>query len=471
MQQAGAGIAAVVRRLRPHSRHCTVFAGKGHNGGDVLVAGAALARAGWSVRVVLAADESDLAPLTTEQLPALRALDRVEFSGSAGSPQVVLDGLLGVGCAGSLRGRVRDAADAIAGCRAGGALVVAADLPSGLDADSGQPGEGCVVADVTVTIGYPKAGLSKDPAAACTGAIELVVLNGVEPPESSGPESILTRAELANLLPRRPLTAHKGMCGRLGIVAGSSGFAGAATLAACGALRGGAGLVTLFVNPAIYEIVASTAPPEAMVRASTELAADVLDAGLDALAIGPGAGFEREADMVRLLAGFPGPAVVDADALAWVGRDPSLLTRSGAARLLTPHPGEMQRLFPRREEWTRADWVEAWTAEHPGTLLLKGARTLIGHAGRPLQFNPTGNPGLASGGMGDVLTGLLGALLAQKLGAYEAACLGAWLHGRAADLLVHGGLISEESLLAREVAAHLGPALLDLRSPFVRVGH
>jgi hydroxyethylthiazole kinase-like uncharacterized protein yjeF len=463
MQHAGEGLASVILRLRPTPQHCAVFVGKGHNGGDVAVAALALARAGWKMVVVPVTDDPGLSELTRKHVDALRGSPGVTRQTDPAGADVILDGLLGIGARGDLRGGVARAADKIHAGRSRGALVVAADLPSGLDGDTGVPGAGCVVADLTVTFGFPKRGLIADAASGHAGALEIVPLPGLLPPVSADAVRVADRAALRETFPRRPLDAHKGMCGRVGVVAGSPGFSGAAALAARGALRGGAGLVTVYVAPEIHASVAALAPAECMVRGCTELADTVLAANLDALAIGPGIGFGRNAEVLRLIAEFPGPAVVDADALTVLATEPTALDGARGPRVLTPHPGELGRLLPRGEAWDRADWARAWISEHPGVLLLKGPRTLIGRRGDLLRVNPTGNPGLASGGMGDVLTGLCAALLAQGRDALAAASLAAWLHGRAADLLVHGGRVAGESLLAGDVAEALSEAMLDLR--------
>jgi NAD(P)H-hydrate epimerase len=251
---------------------------------------------------------------------------------------------------------------------------------------------------------------------------------------------------------------HKGDCGRVTLVAGALGTAGAAVLAAQGALRAGAGLVTLCVPHEIYPIVASRAPEECMVRpvASAE---DVLFSRADALGLGPGLGIGNAELALCLVRDFGGPAVVDADALnALAAGHLSVLEHAAGPRLLTPHPGEMARLDPEGVELGRCERVRRFTDRWPVTLLLKGARTVVGTGGVGLSFNTTGNPGMASGGMGDVLTGVCAALLAQGLECHEAAILGAWLCGRAAESLVCVGLRCEESLLASDVAGALGAA-------------
>jgi len=466
MEAAAAGIVAVASRWFRAPGRCVVFAGKGNNGGDVLVAGRMLEERGWQVDAVPVYAADELSPVARErQHEFLAAGGRLREAIAPATADLVLDGLLGTGARGALRGPLGAAAEAIATLRAAGARVLSADLPSGLDPDSGEAPEGTVVADCTVAIGRAKMGLFSDEAGAFTGSIEVIALPGVPPAAPTGSETLFTRAELARLIPRPALDAHKGDCGRVGIVAGSVGFAGAAVLAASGALRAGAGLVTVFVPPDVYPVVASAAPPEAMVRPCTDPAGAASAASLDAIAVGPGLGFAHRESVLRLIAEFPGPAVIDADALTALASAPETLHRAVGARVLTPHPGEMARLFPCREGWSRLEWGTAWAADNPGVLLLKRPRTLIVARGMPAVHNTTGNPGMAAGGMGDVLTGILAALLGRGIAPREAAVLGAWLHGRSADLLVHRDGVSEEGLTASDVARGLGEALRDLRRP------
>jgi NAD(P)H-hydrate epimerase len=260
---------------------------------------------------------------------------------------------------------------------------------------------------------------------------------------------------------------HKGQAGRVAVIAGSRGFLGAAVLAASGALRGGAGLVTLGVKEDQYPLMAALVPAEIMVRPVRDYG-ELLRDPFDAIALGPGLGLEREDEVLALLSRADIPIVVDADALNMLGRRGfDALKKNTAPRLLTPHPGEMSRLaahFPGWKGLSRAALAREFTAAFPhATLLLKGARTLVAAAGQPLSFNSTGNPGMATGGMGDVLTGVCAALAAQGVKLYDAACLGAWLSGRAAERALSGGASSQESLAAGDVLHHLGGAFRDLK--------
>jgi hydroxyethylthiazole kinase-like uncharacterized protein yjeF len=306
------------------------------------------------------------------------------------------------------------------------------------------------------------------------GRLDLVPLDEIVVEQSVSEAWLMVPRSLWEFLPQRRHDFHKGDAGRVGIVAGSPGMIGAAELCARGALRGGAGLVTVFAHPAIYQVLATRLPAEVMVRKMDDSGAAIHDFPLDALAVGPGIG-NRPADwLVPLLLEDTRPAVIDADALNALASQPehlASLSRCAAPRLLTPHPGEMSRMLAasaannddRSGQQDRRSTAQEFSKRHKVALLLKGSRTLIAHPDEATAINSTGNPGMASGGMGDVLTGLCAAMLAITGDAFRSACLGAWLAGRSADLLIDSGARSVESLTATDVADGLGAAFEDLR--------
>ena len=465
MEKAGAQIADAVRQFVPGPGKCAVVFGKGHNGGDALVAARHLARAGWEIELRPAFAGSEWAELTARKHRELLAAPGGPAVAERGRPLVVLDGLLGIGAGGALREPIRDAAREINRLRAKcGARVFAIDIPTGLDGDTGAADPDTVVAEFTLTIGCAKAGLLADAATNFTGRLAVLPLEELTKCfDADGAAEVATAADIASLLPRRRFDLHKGDCGRVGIVAGSPGFTGAAIMAAEACVHAGAGLVTLYTSPEAHLLIAARIAPEVMVQ-SVDSCAEVLDARHDVLAIGPGLGTERRDEILAVIERAPQPVIVDADALNVLATHIELLDACMGPRLLTPHPGEMARLFSASTALSRRETVERFTARFPFTLLLKGARTLVGQSGLPLSFNTTGTPGMASGGMGDVLTGVLAALAAQGLGLYDAARLGAWLCGRAAENAIGRGGESEESLSATHVIAHLGGAFLDLRA-------
>lgn len=496
MNKAGAGVAQAVTKFFKKPGRCIVFAGKGHNAGDALVAAHCLEQRGWKIEVRLAFNEADSSNLMRKKLSDLRntsarmpawsnsqaqdvgitilelfsyAADELSFAqdkiateaylGTA--PLIVLDGLLGVGAKPPLREPIRSACRVINTLRATkGAYVFAVDLPTGLDTDSGKADRDCVVADFTVTIGYAKPGLVADGAANYVGRIEVVPLEELRSAEFKLREIIASPSAFRGLLPRRKYNSYKNQFGRIGVVAGSKGFVGAALMASQAALRAGAGLVEVFVPAEIYEIVAGAAFMEAMVKPVASYR-HLLKEKADVWAVGPGLGKSHAAEILELVEKAKQPMVLDADGLNIVSEKTSVLRRCKGKRLLTPHPGEMKRLFPKEQE-SRAKTATKFCDRFPVTLLLKGSRTIVTERGRPLSYNTTGNPGMATGGMGDVLTGVCAGLLGQGLSPYDAARVGAWLCGRAAEIAIFNGKQSEQSLLPRDVLDHLGDAFKEL---------
>jgi NAD(P)H-hydrate epimerase len=222
--------------------------------------------------------------------------------------------------------------------------------------------------------------------------------------------------------------------------------------------------VELFVTRDIYPLVVSAAPAEAMVKPRKSYKDLVDENKMDAWAIGPGLGQERGNELLKLIDQAPQPMVLDADALNIMAGKMDMMKRAVAPRLLTPHPGEMKRLFD-AGKMSRVGTARHFCEHFPITLLLKGARTIVAQRDKPISYNATGNPGMATGGMGDVLTGVCAALVGQGLSMYDAARVGAWVCGRAAEMAIFNSAESQESLLPRNVLAHLGPAFNDLRNP------
>ena len=471
MEVAGRKIAEAVRQFFPWPGKCIVVFGKGHNGGDALVAARHLARAGWNVEWKPAFPEDTWAPLTRKNWEAARKPEEGRFSpvgispGHLPPPLIVLDGLLGIGAGGALREPIRSATQEINRLRAtNDARVFAIDLPTGLDADTGAADPDTIVADYTLTIGFAKRGLLADPATRFVGRLAVLPLEELSKRATGESTAVVATPEnLRPAVPRRDFDTHKGQCGRVGIIAGSRGFVGAAIMAAEACVRAGAGLITLFVTEDIYPLVVGAISPEVMVKPVSSYL-DVLKADLDALAIGPGLGTGHAAEVRQITEHATQPMVVDADALNILASNIHIIGRCAGPRLLTPHPGEMARLDPRASERSRRETVEAFTARWSHVLLLKGARTLIGQQGRLLSYNSTGSPGMATGGMGDVLTGVCAALAGQGLPLYDTARIGAWLCGRAAELALRIGGESEESLTPTTLLDHLGRAFNDLRA-------
>src|SRR2546430_5325624 len=348
MDQAGAGVACAVRQFFPKPARCIVFAGKGHNGGDALVAAEQLQRIGWKIDVRLPFADEDCSELTQKKLKTLReAATKSADTIERGTHLILLDGLLGTGAKSFLREPLRTTARDINRLRREeNAFVFAIDLPTGLDADSGENDpEDSVVADFTITIGFAKHGLIVDSALKFVGRIEIVPLPGLWAEASAPNELVASPYSLSPLLPRRRFGAYKNELGRVGVIAGSKGFVGAALMTTEGALRAGAGLVEVFVPEEIYEIVAGAASVEAMVKPVRRYR-DLLDEKeIDVWALGPGLGKARAAEVLNLIENAPQPMVVDADGLNILAEKIDILRSCRGPRLLTPHPGEMTRLI------------------------------------------------------------------------------------------------------------------------------
>ncbi len=468
MDEAGAKCAQAILQTVPGPAQARVYVGKGHNGGDALVVGHHLRKAGWTVDLHLVSEPEKLADLTQKKLQAFEQTPDSALDRRNGSNVILIDGLLGIGAKGGLNGIYREFAEAMNDARQRrGALCFAVDIPSGLNGDTGEPYDGAVIADYTLAIAYVKAGLVADHALDHVGRLMRIPLPSIPDPEG---DSAFTTLHAAGLIPRlaRPrFSQHKGQAGRVGIVAGSRGYVGAAELVSLGALRAGAGLVTLFVHEDIYAIVASRVPAEIMVMPVSELA-EVAAVNVDALAIGPGIGRTRDSEVLTVLLRNPAPMVIDADALNLLAQHPAVLAeivQEGSPKLLTPHPGEFQRLFPEAHALpTRLGQIQAFRERYPVALVYKGARSFIAAPGYPVAANTTGTPGMATGGIGDVLTGITATLLAHGHHPYDAGCLGSWLIGRAGELAsAADGYRAPESLSATEIVANLRGAFASLR--------
>ncbi|MBC9717321.1 NAD(P)H-hydrate dehydratase [Streptomyces sp. TRM66268-LWL] len=449
MQRAAAGLAAACADLLPrvYGARVVLLVGSGDNGGDALYAGARLARRGAGVTAVL------LAPERTHEggLRALRSAGAQAVPVDGAAPVVaradlVMDGIVGIGGKGGLR---PDAARLVSLVRESGALVVAVDLPSGVEADTGEVLGDAVRADATVTFGTYKPGLLIDPALTYAGAVRLVDI-GLSLPPAPDLEA-LQYADVAALLPEPGASSDKYRRGVVGIAAGSATYPGAAVLAVAGALRGGAGAVR-YVGPAADEVLARF--PEVLVHAGPPSAAGRVQAWV----VGPGIGDDaaRVADVLAQDV----PVLVDADGLRLA--DPSVLRGRTAPTVLTPHAGEAAALLGVSRESVesgRLSAVRRLAAEFSATVLLKGSTTLVAPAGGgPVRVNPTGSAWLATAGSGDVLSGLCGALLSAGLGGVDAASVGAYLHGLAGRRAASGAPAS-----ASDVAGALPAVWRDVR--------
>ena len=458
-------------------RTVTVLAGGGNNGGDGFGAARHLTVWGAKVRVLVAGERAGISGDALTHLERMTAVglrpeflpdpeDWVELGRQPCDADLVVDALLGTGAAGAPRGAVASAIRVAAGM-AEHALVLAVDVPSGLDADTGAAQGEAVQADLTVTFGRPKTGMARPEAWAFTGSV-LVEDIGISGELGSDLESwpeMVCPLDFRDAFPARKRCAHKGDFGRVCVIAGAAGFAGAAAMAARAAARAGAGLVFVLAPRSVAPTIAALVP-EAMVHGIDETPDKTpafhgvesrlgLVADSDAVLVGPGMTPHEETRMIvdRLLGLLKDkPLVVDADGLNVHAGQLEAFAKSGARVFLTPHPGELARLTGKSVGAIQGDRPRAARdAADCGRciVVLKGAGTLVASPLRVPRLNLTGNPGMATGGSGDVLAGLLAGLSAQTADMQAAAEMAVWCHGHAGDRLAWKG--SQAGLIAPDL--------------------
>ena len=429
----GLAVACAERLGRVYGSRVLLLVGSGDNGADALHAGARLARRGAVVTAVPAAE-----PVADALAVFLAAGGRV---GAVGPADLVVDGMVGIGG----RGPLRPAAAALA-AQVVDADVVAVDLPSGVDADTGQVDGAAVRADLTLVFGTCKPGLLVGAGRTAAGRVELVDI-GLGPELPEAPVEVLEDADVARLLPRGGATSDKYTRGVVGVAAGSQTYPGAAVLSTGAAVLAGAGMVRFAGAPHAAEQVRSRWPE---VVVSEHDGADVVQAGrVQAWVVGPGLGTdERATAIVEAVLAQDVPVLVDADALTVCALSPQWLRERSAPTLLTPHDREFER-FGTPVTADRVGSARRLAAELGVCVLLKGDATVVTGPDGPARVNGTGSPALATAGSGDVLSGGCGALLAQGLGPLDAGSVGAHLHGRAGLLASRGVHVP-----ATAVAAH-----------------
>ncbi|MEU9062027.1 NAD(P)H-hydrate dehydratase [Streptomyces sp. NPDC048430] len=455
MQRAAAGLAVACgdllrRNGRVYGSRVLLLVGSGDNGGDTLYAGARLARRGAGVRAVLTSpDKVHRAALAALLAAGGQVLDTPE---GLSPVDLVVDGITGIGGRGGLRPEAAELVRAVTG---GHAPVLAVDLPSGVEADTGQVLGAAVRADATVTFGTYKPGLLIDPAAEHAGALRLVDIGlAAELPGRPDLEA-LQYADVAALLPVPDAESDKYRRGVVGVAAGSERYPGAAVLAVAGALRGGAGAVR-YAGPGADAVIARF--PETLVHPGPPSKAGRVQAWV----VGPGLGDGAQAaTAVSDALAADVPVLVDADGLRLM--DAGAVRERTAATVLTPHAGEAAALLGVEREEVEAGRLAAvreLAARYRATVLLKGSTTLVAEAGdTPVRVNPTGTSWLATAGSGDVLSGLTGSLLAAGLAPRDAASVGAYLHGLAARRTSDGAPVT-----AQDVADAVPAAWRDVRA-------
>ena len=490
MERAGAGVVeAMERRYGPTlGLRVLVLCGTGNNGGDGLVAARHLRARGAEVHVGVLGDHTrvrgealvHLDRLTATGITVASIADEDELERLVASRDewdLALDALLGTGARGEPEGLLAAAVQVLRRLDDGGTHVIALDLPTGVHADTGEIARRAVRADLTVTFGCPKRGHFLYPGRAFVGALEVVDIGLATGALAATPTpvSLATATAMAALLPARDPRAHKSSVGRVLVVGGSVGLTGAVALAARAALRAGAGYVQAAIPSSLNDVLEvklteeMTLPmPETAERTLAIAALEPLlarAAQADVIALGPGLSRHREAAELarRVVAECDRPLVIDADGLnAFEGHTDALM-RAPGARVLTPHLGEMHRLTgvdPGTLEARRIDAAREWAQRWRSVVVLKGAPTVTASPEGQATVNPTGNPGMATAGMGDVLTGAIAALIAQGLAPYDAARLGVYAHGMAGDLAA--GEMGQYGLAAGDALESLPLALLAL---------
>ena len=464
-----------------------VMAGRGNNGGDGFVIARYLHQKGGRVTIFLLTEEerltgdavANLALAHASGIPVVCLPDETAFRENRTAlahQHIFVDAILGTGLKSDVKAYYRTVIDFI---NDSGRPVFAVDIPSGLNADTGQPCGVCVRADATATFGYAKTGLILYPGADFTGELSVIDI-GIPPfiADRIKPDKwLLTESMMAGYPIPRASDTHKGKTGHLLVVAGSRGKTGAARMTAESALRAGAGLVTLAVPAGVHAMTAAS-----MIEVMTEPVGKAdqsffdeacLEAlvstmtGKTCLALGPGIGTDQATcDLVSaLLEKSQIPLVVDADGLNCLAGQLHILKDHPGRILLTPHPGEMARLAGitvRDVQGDRTACARQLATEYGVYVVLKGAATVIAHPDGKIFINRTGNPGMASGGMGDVLTGLIAGFICQGYDYGQAAHLGVYLHGAAADRLAGRHAIG---YLASDVMAEIPKAMTALLSP------
>lgn len=449
-----------------HNKKISIFAGKGNNGGDGYVIARHLYNQGAKVKVFLIGSKADVMgdAFVNLQIIVNMGIDVIEVAHEGDWDKLkiamtftdcMIDALVGTGFTGKLSGPMAQVVESMNKINK---PLIAIDVPSGVDADTGQIFGAAVKADHTITFSLPKQGLLLYPGASYAGDVSVVDI-GIPRTllcDENIKQNIITNTIVRQILPKRDPNVHKGSCGKVLAVAGSKGMTGAAALTADAAVRAGAGLVVLGIAESLHDIM-ETKLTEAMTRPLPEAAAGIMGLGAiddikelalanDAVAIGPGLGRHEETLIAvrEIIKTVDNPLVIDADALYALADHVDLLTETKAVPVLTPHSQEMARLVGLTTDEVNQDRiyiVRQAAMEWGCIIILKGARTLVAFPDGEVYININGNAGMATGGTGDVLTGIIAALIAQGLSSHEAAVAGVYLHGLAGDIVARSGMI------------------------------
>jgi len=483
MENAGRSVVQVVEELfESNETDISIFVGKGNNGGDGLVVARYLFLGGYRIVVYLLAEPEDFSDNALTNLKICQNIgvpirtisskkELEKWQKELEKSELIIDSIFGTGLKGAVRGLASEVIEFI---NSTNAKVISVDLPSGLIADTGQVEGVCIDAEHTVTMGLPKRGILLYPGAKLSGNVTVANIGFPQKVIDSQKISVnIIEKDYANqLMPLRPENAHKGDFGHLFVIAGSKGMTGAATLTSLSALKIGAGLVTLGIPKSLNtimeikltEVMSSPLSETQEGTISAEAHEEVISflQKADVVAFGPG--MSRNPETVKLIhklcQSVECAKVIDADGLNAISEKTEILKELDEMTVLTPHPGEMARLIDSTVEEIEKNRIEVardFAQKYGLTLVLKGVPTVIAGANGEVYLNIAGNPGMATAGMGDVLTGVIAGLLAQKMEPFEASILGVYLHATAGDLAAQS--INARSIIASDVMEMLSDAM------------
>jgi len=480
MENAGREIVAAVQDTLGdmHNKKIAIFCGKGNNGGDGYVVARYLSNLGARVSCFLIGEHKDVKGDAATNLKILKEIgvevietNNREHVGPATGAHMLVDGLLGTGVTGPLRGFLSEVVDCMNDFDA---PIVAIDLPTGVESDTGAVPGACVKAKITVTMACKKRGLLFSPGREYAGEIRVA---DISIPSHVKHESGVNCFEVTDeyikaVLPKRRRDTYKSKCGQIFVLAGSAGMTGAATLSSEATLRVGAGLTILgiprslnaILEEKLTEVITVPLPETAAQSLSYDGHSDITERleWAHVLAVGPG--LTTHEDSVKLMNWlidkFEGPMIIDADGLNCLGQNPKKISQASGELVLTPHPGELARIIGKSAKEIVKEPIEVARASAQRLkciLVLKGAPTVVADPDGRVFINSTGNPGMATGGMGDVLTGVIAGLIGQGMSPLDGAIAGVYLHGLAGDLAA--AEMGYAGLIAGDVLHHLPKAL------------